>query len=244
MSSGLQSAFRESIGSVLGFRSRFASQSVQFGASERVSQVNWFRSGLQIGFRESIGSVRGFRARFASHLIQFGASERVSRVNCALHTHTHTLSLSLSLTHTHTHTERHTHTHKHTHSHTQTQTHTHTFSLSLTQTHTHCQTHTLKHTHTQTHKTRFQIRCMICLTKNSTSRSENTELLCFNASLMSSSVLLDELIREQCKCAVYQQIRAYVWILIIYLHEKVPQILYNQSSLFQARQYRPILFKY
>ncbi len=63
-SSGLQSAFRESIGSVRGFRARFAShigsgrgfrarfasQLVQFGASERVSRVNWciiwFSSGL------------------------------------------------------------------------------------------------------------------------------------------------------------------------------------------------------
>ncbi len=76
-SSGLQSAFRESIGSVRGFRARFASQSVQFGASERVSRVNWFSSGLQSAFRESIG---GFRARFASQSVQFGASERVSRV--------------------------------------------------------------------------------------------------------------------------------------------------------------------
>ncbi len=37
----------ESIGSVRGFRARFASQLVQFGASERVSRVNWFSSGLQ-----------------------------------------------------------------------------------------------------------------------------------------------------------------------------------------------------
>ncbi len=84
-SSGLQSAFRESIGSVRGFRARFASQLVQFGASERVSRVNWFSSVLQSAFCESIGSVRGFRARFASqlvyNLVQFGASERVSRVN-------------------------------------------------------------------------------------------------------------------------------------------------------------------
>ncbi len=88
---GLQSAFRESIGSVRGFRARFASQLVQFEASERVSRVNWglqsavsrvnlFSSGLQSAFRESIGSVRGFRARFASQLVQSGASERVSRV--------------------------------------------------------------------------------------------------------------------------------------------------------------------
>ncbi len=57
---------------------RFASQLVQFGASEHVSRVNWFSSGLQRAFRESIGLVRGFRARFAS---QLGASERVLRVN-------------------------------------------------------------------------------------------------------------------------------------------------------------------
>ncbi len=71
--------FRESIE---GFRARFASQLVQFGASERVSRVNWciiwFSSGLQSAFRESI---EGFRARFASQLVQFGASECVSRVN-------------------------------------------------------------------------------------------------------------------------------------------------------------------
>ncbi len=66
--------FRESVG---GFRARFASQLVQFGASERISRVNWFSSGLQSAFRESIGSVRGFRARFARSMVQFGASERV-----------------------------------------------------------------------------------------------------------------------------------------------------------------------
>ncbi len=56
---GLQSAFRESIGSVRGFIARFASQLVQFAASERVLRVNWciiwFSSGLQSAFRESIG---------------------------------------------------------------------------------------------------------------------------------------------------------------------------------------------
>ncbi len=62
-------AFRESIGSVRGFRARFASQLVQFGASERVSRVNWFSSELQSAFRESIGSVRSFRAHFASQLV-------------------------------------------------------------------------------------------------------------------------------------------------------------------------------
>ncbi len=65
-------------------RSRTLSQLVQFGASKRVSRVNWFSSGLQSAFRESTGSVRGFRARFASQLVQFGASERVSRVNWGL----------------------------------------------------------------------------------------------------------------------------------------------------------------
>ncbi len=68
---------------------------IQFGASERVSRVNWFSSGLQMHIsRRSIGSVfGGFRARFASQLgalrarfatsqlVQRGASERVSRVN-------------------------------------------------------------------------------------------------------------------------------------------------------------------
>ncbi len=68
---GHQSVFCESIE---GFRARFASQLVQFGASERISRVNWFSSGLQSAFRESIGSVRGFKARFANHLIQNGFS--------------------------------------------------------------------------------------------------------------------------------------------------------------------------
>ncbi len=66
VNSGLQSAFRESIGSVRGFRAHFASQLVQFGASERVSRVI---SGLQSAFRESIGSARSFRAHFASQLV-------------------------------------------------------------------------------------------------------------------------------------------------------------------------------
>ncbi len=39
--------FRESIGSVRGFRARFASQLVQVGTSERRAQIIWFRSGLQ-----------------------------------------------------------------------------------------------------------------------------------------------------------------------------------------------------
>ncbi len=71
-SSGLQSVFRESIGSDRGFRVRFASHLIKIGASECVSRVNW---GLQSAFRESIDSDRGFRVRFAS---QLGASERVS----------------------------------------------------------------------------------------------------------------------------------------------------------------------
>ncbi len=39
-SSGLQSAFRESIGSVRGFGARFASQLVQFGASARYTHTH------------------------------------------------------------------------------------------------------------------------------------------------------------------------------------------------------------
>ncbi len=63
--------FRESIGSVRGFRVRFASQLVQVGALERVSRV--------------IGSVRDLGARIANHfvanhLIQMGTSERVSQI--------------------------------------------------------------------------------------------------------------------------------------------------------------------
>ncbi len=54
----------ESVGSVRGFKARFASQLVQFRASERVSRVSWFSSGLQSAFRES--------------MVQFGASERVT----------------------------------------------------------------------------------------------------------------------------------------------------------------------
>ncbi len=95
-SSGLQSAFRESIGFSSGLQSVFRES---LRASERVSRVNWFSSGLQSASRVLIGSVRcfrarvasqlvqfrGFRARFASqlvyNLVQFGASERVSRVN-------------------------------------------------------------------------------------------------------------------------------------------------------------------
>ncbi len=76
---------RNRFGSVRDFRAQNANRLIQFGASERVSRVNWFSSGLQSAFRESIGSVRGFRARFTSqlvyNLVQFGASERVSRVN-------------------------------------------------------------------------------------------------------------------------------------------------------------------
>ncbi len=56
--------FRESIVSVRGFRARFASQLVQFGALEQVSRVNWSSSGLQSAFRESIGSVRDFGSAY------------------------------------------------------------------------------------------------------------------------------------------------------------------------------------
>ncbi len=41
-----ESSFRDSVGSGQGFRARFAIQLVQFGASERVSQFNWFSSGI------------------------------------------------------------------------------------------------------------------------------------------------------------------------------------------------------
>ncbi len=58
---------RNRFGSVRDFRAQNANRLIQFGASERVSRVNWFSSGLQSAFRES--------------LVQFGASERVSRVN-------------------------------------------------------------------------------------------------------------------------------------------------------------------
>ncbi len=67
--------FRESIGSVRGFRARFAIYLIQNWASKRI------QFGTQSAFCESFGSVRGFRARFASQLVQVGASERVSRVN-------------------------------------------------------------------------------------------------------------------------------------------------------------------
>ncbi len=63
-SSGLQSAFRESIGSVRGCRAQFRESigsvrgcsafrgMVQFGL-QRVSRVNWFSSGLQSAFEIS-----------------------------------------------------------------------------------------------------------------------------------------------------------------------------------------------
>ncbi len=79
-SSGLQSAFRESIGSVRGFRAQSANHLIKIGTSERISRVNWFSSGLQSAFRESIGSVRGFRARFGSQSVQYGTSERRAHV--------------------------------------------------------------------------------------------------------------------------------------------------------------------
>ncbi len=61
--------FRESIE---GFRARFASQLVQFGASKRVSRVNWFSSGLQSTFRESIGSGSGLQSAFRKLLVRSG----------------------------------------------------------------------------------------------------------------------------------------------------------------------------
>ncbi len=73
---------------------------VQFGASERVSRVNWFSSGFRARLRESICvnliQFGGFRASFARfnwfssglqstfrgvNWFRFGASGRVSRVN-------------------------------------------------------------------------------------------------------------------------------------------------------------------
>ncbi len=73
---GLQSAFRESIGSGRGFRARFASQLVQFGTSERVSQII---------LSQSFDSDGNLGARIANHfisnhLIQMGTSERVSQI--------------------------------------------------------------------------------------------------------------------------------------------------------------------
>ncbi len=80
--------FRESIGSVRGFKARFASQLVQVGALERVSRVNWFSSGprsayrksfcrksfdsdLNLGsaYRKSFDSDGNFGARIANHFI-------------------------------------------------------------------------------------------------------------------------------------------------------------------------------
>ncbi len=103
---GLQRV-RESIGSVWGFKARFASHLfqnglfkarfashlIQNGASKRVSRVIWFRTGIQSAFRESFDSIRGlqsafresfdskrgFKARFASHLIQNGALQSAFR---------------------------------------------------------------------------------------------------------------------------------------------------------------------
>ncbi len=78
--------FRESIGSVRGFRVRFASQLVQVGALERVSRVNWFSSGPRSAYRKSfcrksfdsdlnLGSA--YRKSFDSDL-NLGSAERKS----------------------------------------------------------------------------------------------------------------------------------------------------------------------
>ncbi len=66
--------FRESIGSVRGFRVRFASQLVQVGALERVSRVNWFSSGPRSAYRKSFcrksfDSDGDLGARIANHFI-------------------------------------------------------------------------------------------------------------------------------------------------------------------------------
>ncbi len=66
--------FRESIGSVRGFRVRFASQLVQVGALERVSRVNWFSSGPRSAYRKSFcrksfDSDGNFGACIANHFI-------------------------------------------------------------------------------------------------------------------------------------------------------------------------------
>ncbi len=66
--------FRESIGSVRGFRVRFASQLVQVGALERVSRVNWFSSGPRSAYRKSFcrksfNSDGNFGARIANNFI-------------------------------------------------------------------------------------------------------------------------------------------------------------------------------
>ncbi len=90
-SSGLQNVFRESIGSARGFRVRFASQLVQFGTSERVSQIIlsqiiWFRWELRSAYRKSfylksfdsdlnLGSA--YRKSFDSDL-NLGSAERKS----------------------------------------------------------------------------------------------------------------------------------------------------------------------
>ncbi len=63
-SSGLQSTFRESIGSVRDFRAQSANHLIKFGTSERRAQIIWFSSGLQS----------------ANHLVQFGTLERRAQI--------------------------------------------------------------------------------------------------------------------------------------------------------------------
>ncbi len=73
-SSGIQSAFRESIGKDRDFRACFVSQLVQVRALERVSRVNWFTSGPRSAYRKSFcrksfDSDGNFGARIANHFI-------------------------------------------------------------------------------------------------------------------------------------------------------------------------------
>ncbi len=79
-SSGLQNAFRESIGSVQDFRAQSANHLIKFGTSERRAQIIWFSSVLRSAEHKSFDSVRDFRAQSANHLIQFGTSERRAHV--------------------------------------------------------------------------------------------------------------------------------------------------------------------
>ncbi len=74
------SSFGVSFGSVRGFRARFASHLVQFGASERVSRVIWFSSGLQSALH--------------THIHTLSLSRTHAR------THTHTLTTVRSVSHT------------------------------------------------------------------------------------------------------------------------------------------------
>ncbi len=74
-SSVLQSAERDSFGSVRDFRTQSAIHLVQFETSERDS----FGS-VQDSERDSFGSVRYFRVHSAIHLVQFGTSECRARI--------------------------------------------------------------------------------------------------------------------------------------------------------------------